>query len=69
MMKKRIVQLLLAAAGLLCLGVGLALGGYPTPLSKAGRIFLAGFGFGKKKKDETAGLPAQMHPAGQRPAV
>lgn len=45
-MKKRIVQLLLAAAGLLCLGVGLAQGGYQTTLAKAVRICMECIGIG-----------------------
>lgn len=46
MIKKRIVQLLLAAAGLLCLGVGLAQGGYQTTLAKAVRICMECIGIG-----------------------
>ena len=46
MMKKRIVQLLLAAAGLLCLVVGLAQGGYQTTLAKAVRICMECIGIG-----------------------
>ena len=46
MIKKRIVQLLLAATGLLCLGVGLAQGGYQTTLGKAVRICMECIGIG-----------------------
>lgn len=46
MIKKRMIQLLLAAAGLLSLGVGLAQGGYQITLAKAVRICMECIGIG-----------------------
>lgn len=46
MMKKRMIQLLLAAAGLLALGAGLAQGGYQTTMAKAVRICMECIGIG-----------------------
>ena len=46
MMKKRMARLLLAAAGLVCLGAGLAQGGYQTTLVKAVRICMECIGIG-----------------------
>ena len=69
MTKRQAVRWALGICGLALLILGAAQGGYQTTMAKAIRICMECIGIGEKKECEAGGVPAQVHPAGQRPAL